>query len=188
MDIKKYIETAYKTACDNGFHDVQRPIEHWLMLVLTEVSEAVEADRKRKHASIVMFERESTTPQPAGNETEHWKFCFEQFVKDTLADEFADICIRLFDLAGTFGFDIEELDLQLLSERYKNKFKLKSFTLVAYELCQLLTEKDPDVTTVQLAVAYMQCWAASLRINLEWHIEHKMQYNALRTRLHGKKY
>ena len=188
MDIKKYMETAYKTACRNGFHDEEKPMAHWLMLVITEVSEAVEADRKRRHANVAMFERERERKQAPGHVTAHWRFCFELFIKDTVADEFADVCIRLFDFAATFGFELEEMDLNLLFERYVEKYGDKSFTQKAFELCELLTEENPDVTTVQIAVAFMQCWAKHEGINLEWHIEQKMKYNKLRSRMHCKQY
>lgn len=188
MDYKKYIEQAFETASRNGFHDEEKPMEHFLMLVITEVSEAVEADRKGKCANVAMFDREAYTPQPADKVDAHWKFCFEQFIKDTVADEFADICIRLFDLAGTFKFDVEELDMNLLSERYISRYNSKSFTQVAHELSKLLTQDNPNVITIQLALGFMECWAKAQRIDLQWHIEHKMQYNKLRSRMHGKKY
>lgn len=39
---------AYKCACEHGFHNEERSNEHWLCLVVSELMEAVEADRKRK--------------------------------------------------------------------------------------------------------------------------------------------
>lgn len=189
MNIKKYIEEAYKTACENGFHDEDKPIEHWLMLVITEVSEAVEADRKNKRANVAMFERENNTPQAPEHVTKHWQFCFEQFVKDTLEDELADICIRLFDLAGTFNYTtVEPFTSEDFNDMLIGKFKQHTVTKIAYELCTELARPKPTLISIEIALAYTQCWAKSLGIDLEWHIEQKMKYNKLRTRLHGKKY
>lgn len=39
-------DRAYKTACEHGFHDKELSNEHWLCLVISELMEAVEADRK----------------------------------------------------------------------------------------------------------------------------------------------
>lgn len=52
----------------HGFHDKEYPLNHWLMLVVTEVAEIVEADRKGRRTRRDMFERESVTPQPEKSE------------------------------------------------------------------------------------------------------------------------
>ena len=44
-NIKHYIDEAYRIASQHGFHQEKRTKAHWLMLVMCEISEAVEADR-----------------------------------------------------------------------------------------------------------------------------------------------
>lgn len=41
-------DRAYKTACEHGFHDKELSNEHLLCLIISELMEAVEADRKGK--------------------------------------------------------------------------------------------------------------------------------------------
>ena len=188
MHYKEYTERAYEIACRHGFHDKELPLAHWLMLVITEVSEMVEADRKGKRAQVAMFKRESVSPQPKDRVKAHWQFCFEQFIKDTVEDEMADVCIRLFDLAGTKGFTPEEKKSGLLLGRYDDYVRSRSFTENAYELCGVLAMSNNARATVEYSLAYLQCWARSLNIDLEWHINQKMEYNDMRSRLHGKKY
>lgn len=48
--LKEFIATAYKTACDHGFHDEKKSNVHWMILVCTEVAEMVEADRKSRQS------------------------------------------------------------------------------------------------------------------------------------------
>ena len=55
INLNKWRDRAYKTACEHGFHDKELSNEHCLMLVITELSEAVEADRKDKYADIGLF-------------------------------------------------------------------------------------------------------------------------------------
>lgn len=43
---KDLIERAYSCACSHGFHEVELSVEHYLMLVLSEIGEAVEAHRR----------------------------------------------------------------------------------------------------------------------------------------------
>ena len=97
-----------------GFYDSKKNVGEMLMLVVTELSEAMEAHRKAKF---------SVPPiEPMSNEG------FLMFVKDTFEDEIADAIIRLLDLS-----------------------------------------------------AYM-------KIDIEWHINQKVNYNTTREHLHGKKY
>lgn len=48
MNLNELRDRAYKTACDHGFHDEELSNEHCLCLVISELMEAVEADRKGK--------------------------------------------------------------------------------------------------------------------------------------------
>lgn len=55
MNLNTLRDEAFKIACEHGFHDTELSNEHYLMLVITELSEAVEADRKDRHADIAKF-------------------------------------------------------------------------------------------------------------------------------------
>ena len=46
MDLNKLAKEAYETAREHGWHDEEHSDEHWLMLILTEIAEPVNADRK----------------------------------------------------------------------------------------------------------------------------------------------
>ncbi len=107
IDFNALRDRAYKCACDHGFHDKEYSIEHLLMLVITEISEAVEAERKGKHAQRKMFERENITPQPYPDK--HFMYVFDMFVKDSVEDELADTVIRLLDLAGLCSVDLRHV-------------------------------------------------------------------------------
>ncbi len=50
INLNELRNIAYKTACEHGFHDKELSNSHYLMLVITELSEAVEADRKGMRA------------------------------------------------------------------------------------------------------------------------------------------
>ena len=44
-------DRAYRAACDKGFHDEQKPDAVYRMLIITEIAEAVQADRKNLYIS-----------------------------------------------------------------------------------------------------------------------------------------
>lgn len=53
INLNKWRDRAYKTACEHGFHDKELSKEHRLCLVISELMEAVEADRKGRLGKIV---------------------------------------------------------------------------------------------------------------------------------------
>ena len=82
------------------------------MLVVSELSEALEADRKNKHAD---FETYQTKLNSEPNRVfVKQSSLFQEYIKDTFEDEIADAMIRLFDLCGYMDIDIEKhIDLKL---------------------------------------------------------------------------
>lgn len=87
--IANYIHSGNKS---RGFWDGDKNIGELLMLVVSELGEALEADRKGKHIDI--------------SQLEPGTYIFKDIVKDTFEDEIADAIIRLFDLCGGLGIDI----------------------------------------------------------------------------------
>ena len=181
--IEEYTKRAYKTACEHGFHDGELSTQHLLMLVITEVSEMVEADRKDKHS--IDKKAFALLSQP-------FKNTFELYVKDSVEDEMADVCIRLFDLLGVVFNKLGKLnfDLQAIITSKKRCIECegRSFTELAFTLCDILTDVGVVPLIVCHALAFVECWAEDLGIDLDWHIEMKMRYNELRENKHGKKY
>lgn len=87
-----------------GFWDEPRNIGEALMLIVTELSEALESHRKTgkiKHLDVMV--------KKAMNEMEEDEFKehFAIMVKDSFEDEMADSIIRILDLCGGLDIDIE---------------------------------------------------------------------------------
>lgn len=189
----EFIERAHEMACKHGFHDKELSLEHCLMLVITEISEMVEADRKGKYAAKSMYVKEINTRQPEILKATHKRFCFDTFIKDSFEDEMADACIRLYDTSGTFGvtFDKEDFDVDM-HEEYEKYYSHLSLTEKAFALCGVLLkvvggeENAKDIIGSSLYL--LELIAEEMHIDLFWFIERKMEYNETRNRLHGKKY
>ena len=180
---KELTERAYQNAKNHGWHEEAHSEYHYMMLVVTELSEAVEADRKGKYAQRVMFEKNFDTPQV--NPEEHWKFCFETFIKDSVEDELADAVIRLLDYAGLHDLFID--DEVFTEEQYldlSESLKDHSFTDIIYTEIRMLS-LSKSFTSI---VYYLFAIAYHYKIDLLWHIEQKMTYNEMRPYKHGKKY
>lgn len=179
---REFIDSAYRIACEHGFHDNKElSREHHLMLVLTEVCEALEAHRKGRFANLKSFDSLSLERT--------FDFRFKSYVKDTLEDELADICIRLYDFCGAFEIDPILLKEDDIREMF-HVFDKYSFTERCFALSMLICDAhaaDWEVYVGQL-LDFVYALCDDMGIDLERHIELKMRYNAGRARMHGKKY
>jgi NTP pyrophosphatase (non-canonical NTP hydrolase) len=97
-DLSKQIHQQNK---DKGFYDniTQENVNigERLMLIVSELSEALEAHRGRgNQLNINEFK-----------DYPDFKKGFELYIKDSFEDEIADSFIRLFDLCGLMNIDIE---------------------------------------------------------------------------------
>lgn len=181
MNLNELKDRAYKIACEHGWHDNEYSDEHWLMLILTELSEAVNADRKRKYANIGMFKSNCNTPQVRPEK--HWKYIYELFIKDSVQDELADVVIRLLDLAGMRKIDLEDFDYEGSdTEDYDDM----SFTESMFRISVYLTD---GFYKRELPIILNEIFAFCKErgIDIAWYIEQKMKYNELRDYKHGGK-
>ncbi len=175
-------DECYKIACEHGWHDEKLSERHCLCLVITELSEAVEADRKGRHADLKSF-----------NEAINGFACeiaFDGYIKDTVEDELADAAIRILDLAGMMGDDIgegfedvcnraKEADNFLEDEFYRRE----RFTESIYMIVDDIINEGCDIAMFDLFLL-----ADVMGFDLMEHIRLKMEYNKTRERLHGKRY
>jgi hypothetical protein len=79
------------------------------MLVVSELSEALEADRIDHHTTLERFQRaqDNHNPHSGVSKGQSFKNDFEYHIKDTFEDEIADAIIRLLDLSVSQGIDTE---------------------------------------------------------------------------------
>lgn len=182
--IEEWMHHIHKVATVHGWHEEKHSPEHWLGLVMTEVAEAVEADRKNKRANMPMFEKESQTPQPINRKKDHWKFCFELFIKNSIEDEFADVIIRLLDMAyELYGESMNFDSLNCFGGVYFKRDQ--SFIENAWIFTRHQLGQSPY--DIKKSIQFMLDWSDYLKIDIYKHIELKMKYNELREYKHGNK-
>lgn len=186
IDFDSLCVRAYQNAVKHGFHEQEHPDYHYMMLFVTELSEAVNADRIGKYANRTMFEKNVDTPQP--NPESHWIFCYEVFIKDTVEDEFADAAIRILDIVGLNKSRINE-SLFTEAAYLELSEELKGHSLTEILFCIILSLGNEDTGHAGSILYYLFAVAYHLGIDLLWHIEQKMKYNEMRPYKHGgKKY
>jgi len=100
--LNKLAKQANDFVKKTGFNGNNVPLR--VALIHSEVSEAFEAFRKDKFCSTVIFKN---NVKDIEKDHPYWKQEFEVSVKDTFEDEMADSIIRILDLCGYMGVDIE---------------------------------------------------------------------------------
>lgn len=165
-------DEAYATACNKGFHDEKHSDEHYLMLVITEIAEAVQADRKGLRADRERYDY--AVDRGMCNDIEE---CFERYIKNSIEDELADIVIRLLDFCGMNGYSF---DYRLITPE---EYFMQDFTYFAWCLCRDILNRREELV-VWSVIEYCDRHG----IDIIWHIKQKMEYNKMRPRMHNAKY
>lgn len=125
----------HQDAKRKGFWDSERETGTLLMLCVSELSEALEADRKGRKNMLKTFERDmefarlnhdNFTPDDINYD---WIVNrFETTIKDTFEDELADTVIRILDLCGARGIDLEKhINLKLKYNRSRERMHGKAY-------------------------------------------------------------
>lgn len=121
--LNAFAQKVHEGNKERGFWDEERNVGELLMLVVSELGEAMEALRKNRKADWDIYHKareqmEASYPLPENpgyyRPEEilkllllHHSRAFEAAAKDTFEDEVADAVIRLLDLAAGLGIDLE---------------------------------------------------------------------------------
>lgn len=180
-------ERAYKTAVAHGFHEEEKPDGYWLGLVMSEMGEAINADRKGWHANSFLFENDEKEGFPFAEN-------FKKHIKDTLEDEIADIVIRLLDFAGLKDCNLVSFETPHAEYGIKESFTEYGLPGILFRLNSWLVEaiyKNNVDATISAVINFISDSFGVMTgsdKDLWWFVEKKMKYNKLRPMLNGKKY
>lgn len=176
MNYNECRDEALATAKRNGFHDEECSTEHLKCLIISEMMEAVEADRRESHADVDGY-FDALWNMPYDDN-------FKIRIKDTVEDELADVCIRIFDLAGYKNIDLNEA-MQKVTD---NICPSGTFTEKIYRAVRVLAVREPLQTCLARTLTRILKIAEQEDIDIDTHIQLKMDYNKGREYMHGKRY
>ena len=174
--LKELADKIHANSVNKGFWNTELSNEHFLCLVVSELMEAVEADRKQKYAESDKFKKFMDKYVNADFEVG-----FNRYIKDSLSDELCDAYIRLLDLTGSRNI---ELDFKYKYPKFKGTFTENIFRIIT----SLTNYKWSVSERINYALMGIESLAKSMDIDLIYHVELKMKYNELRPYLHGKQY
>lgn len=194
MNLNELRDKAYRNAVTHGFHDEELSNEHCLCLVISELMEAVEADRKERFAKVPVDKKGTIFDERTFHyQNKYFAENFEAYIKDRVEDELADAVIRLFDLAGLRNINLNSAlkDLENSIDDMAGACKDETFVETVYAIATLPARYDglyDFATSVNDMIFSIFGLANHLGIDLLWHINQKMRYNELRGNKHGKRY
>ena len=203
-ELNKMMPEVKGIAEEHGLNDASLSDEHYLMMVITEVCEAIQADRTNNRAMMKTFDvltkkrsdEEFVFPDDLGKERENFIFAYEKYIEGTVEGELADIVIRIISYFGLRGMGFTRLYERTREEEKElaDFLAKKTFTEVAFGLTFFVPIYDWKGVGCTIAdnltrcVALVFAWAKSLHIDLMKQIRLKVRYNAMREYKHGKKY
>ena len=186
-DLNTLSKEVFEANKAKGFHDVEVSNETLLMLVITELSEAIEADRKSKRAQWDAYNKDLNYYCNWSKDSIGYKereiHAFSVYIKDSLEDELADAVIRLLDLAGLRGLEIDN-DLRIFYD------KKQTFCEDIFEIARDLLDITWDDLEhlIYECLSSIECLCTYLKIDLWQHVSLKLKYNQTRPIKHGKNY
>ena len=104
--INEWVKKAYDNAVKHGWHEEEKSNAHWLMMVCTEVAEAVQADRKGNYMDDL--DEEGLKTVLAKDHVGLFNKYYSDTIEGKVESELADICIRVFDLMGVCNVEAKD--------------------------------------------------------------------------------
>jgi NTP pyrophosphatase (non-canonical NTP hydrolase) len=181
MNYQELSKTIHETAKRKGFWDSPRNTGELYMLITSELGEAVEAHRCGRIAKWDDYDFYlPNDPDPI--------VLFEENIKDTVGDEMADTFIRILDYMGYKGYLLNvEKDYKPRENFGEMLFRIVDVLTIAWD-CEKTKDGNNEQRHLNRAISLIFSNAPHFGIDIERHIKAKMEYNATRSRLHGKKY
>lgn len=188
MDLQKEI---HQTNLEKGFWptDVVRNRGEMVVLIITELSEAVEAHREGKrydpfNRATAFLDGSAVSENPGLS----WESVFQVQVKNSVEDEFADTVIRILDYC--YGWKIP-LSLMEMKFTMKENFGESIVELIEYILRAYRTDVPRHLcvqgswsVALQMIISFCQ----QSNIDILQHVQWKLKYNKTRAFKHGKNY
>lgn len=189
--LKQLMTKAYENAKAKGLLKTDLDINKELMLIITEMSEAIQASRHNRHGSIEGYNTYLEVSD------EH--IAYEEDLEGTVESEFADITLRIISLLGWYDSQdiiclMNDTELKKTEEFHKVEFEHGNYCLptAMYLIITRITYfpfscSPAWMNTLRLQDILVQVFALAHAegIDIVEHIKLKMKYNESRPYLHG---
>lgn len=194
-DLNTLSKEVFEANKAKGFHDVEVSNETLLMLVITELSEAVEADRKSKRANLERFLKRIETSRsykgliPEITPDRAYEVIYNETIKGSIEEELADAVIRLLGLAGLRDYSISEYINVTEENVFGDNYEKTSFSDKVFVIVSNITDSVQNINfSIGSLIESIDVLCRHLSIDLWQHVSLKLKYNQTRPIKHGKNY
>lgn len=179
------IPVAHAAAKAKGFWpDDNKPSwERCVMLVVSEMGEAIEADRKGARADLYEYNKEVFERLQDGD-ADPVTWAYGIYIKGSVEEELADIVIRLADMAGGLGLEMGPVPNAVGGE-YENP---DLCTYLYFAMREMTLDVNNRSDRVRYCYEFVQEISDAMKIDLWAHVNTKLAYNANRPAKHRKNY
>lgn len=187
ISLTKECKEQHERMKEKGFHDRDVSLQEIFGLIISEMCEAMEAERKGRLSLNEKYDFVLTRQTPEG-----FISSFKEYIKDTVSDELADVFIRCMDAVGKYNK--ENNDIVLFKHCVDERVKILNNTpnTFAFYVCHLAywVTSNEKICCNYFVIIMEICAAIAIRHNIDLGkaIEAKIQYNETRGYKHGKKY
>lgn len=191
MKLSDYITTCYSIATEKGFYSDDKTIDDHIMGVLSEFTEAYEADRNDRKADFITYSTIMNGKNPFMK-----KRAYKEYISGSFEDELADKFIRMFNLCGHYvdslNYDVIDKSFNNFKPYYKtNSLSELSCELVFTELKEIRQDIKEGYTPIMRMVnviVELYHYCKRIGIDIVKFIDIKIEFNRTREHLHGKRY
>jgi len=183
--LQTWAKGIHANAIAKGFYPENpkdRNDKEMLMLIICELAEAVEAHRENRW----MDGRQGIIPEELAKYPQEFEANFKAWVKDTVEDEMADALIRILDFTEFCRYKFPDI---VIETEPLNFFNEGTFAEHVYHLVEHIavmgSVEPPQLSEIVEAIIYL---CDEYNIDICFHVEAKMKYNATRPIKHGKAY
>lgn len=117
LNLGEFIKSVHQNAVDHGWHEKERAFGEEIALCHSELSEALEEFRKGKKPNETYYKctrKDNSTCAGHGEMSYMCEGCCDR-KPEGIPSELADVIIRIFDMCGRYGIDMETM----LIEKHK---------------------------------------------------------------------
>lgn len=199
MNIIELITESHKVSKEKGFWDADKNHSETVLMIMANVGEIVKANKKKRYANWSAYA--SDTVGLSEDNISHagaFKTAFEAHIKDTFEDEMANVILRISDFLGGAHVDVfktqpwirEYIHLPInefflhaqISGKYSGKLS-EWLHNALWECAAFSKEGDHGLIHLMCSIGNI---VSEKDIDIERHIETKLEYNKNRPRFYEK--
>ena len=108
MNLTELSQQIYKSAKAKGYYRETSEKGTGLMLIVAEVAEALEADRRANYADEKAYSEELQKEVEEEQVEAHKEDAYFKYIAGTFEEELADVLLQLLSFTGSLHIDIEK--------------------------------------------------------------------------------